>query len=227
MTVKVIFDRRLCLLLFELSKSEGYISLHTLARKMNCTRRNVEYDIQRLNITFEELELAKVEAIPSKGVFLPYQNKQWFKELTEDFQERVSYVYSRDERLAYCLSLIIIGGHNYNIDSLANLLNISRSTVFSDIKRVREIVNDHGGTLTYDRFYKYYIRASGKDYISMLQTAANILFASVPNEILAYILDKDVVEMMARISLLRSNGNEVVNNINAAEKEVVMNEGIS
>jgi len=39
--------------------------------------------------------------------------------------------------------------------------------------------------------------------------AADIMFASVPKEILVDILDRDVIDMMTRISKLRSNENEV------------------
>ncbi|HBN97682.1 MAG TPA: hypothetical protein DDZ66_15455 [Firmicutes bacterium] len=213
LTVKVVFDRRLCWLLLELSNSDSYQPIKNLAQNMHCSRRSVEYDILRLNSILDELGLDKVKAVPSKGVLLSDKNKLWFNELTQDFQGRITYVYSQDERLAYCLSLIIIGGHNYNTESLASLFQVSRATIFQDLRRVQDVVAAHEALLSYDRFYKYYIQATGKQYIDMLRIAADIMYESVPKEILQHILDKDVVEMMTRISMLRSDDPELQSNL--------------
>ena len=133
------------------------------------SRRVVDYNYRRLNIMLEKLQLPKLIAVPSKGILMPTELVTWFNELTSDFRNNVEYLYSREERLAYCMSLIIIGRRAYSIDSLAESLNVNRSTIYYDLRRVKKEVEQCGGELTHDKYYKYYIKATGRDYVRMLQ----------------------------------------------------------
>ena len=203
MKLKVAINRRVCKLLVELSKQDDYISIIELSRWMGFTRCNVEYDMTKLNTMFEELNLPMIDAISNKGILLPERNKDWFKGLTKDFKNNITYVYSKEERVAYCLCNVIIGSHNYSAQHFSVILGVSRSTIFLDLITVREIVEANNGRISYDRFYKYYIQASGEDYMKMLRLGADTFLALIPIEMLPFILDDSIVELIEKFNRAR------------------------
>lgn len=203
MKLKVAINRRVCKLLVELNKQDDYVSIIELSRRMGFTRCNVEYDMTKLNTMFEELNLPMIDAISNKGILLPQENKDWFKELTKDFKNNITYVYSKEERVAYCLCSVIIGSHNYSAQHFSEILGVSRSTIFLDLMTVREIVEANNGRISYDRFYKYYIQASGEDYMKMLRLGADTFLALIPIEMLPFILDDSIVELIEKFNRAR------------------------
>lgn len=189
-----------------LSKKSSFVSLDQIAQETKMSRRVVDYNYRRLNIMLEKLQLSQLIAVPSKGILMPAELIKWFNELTSDFRNNVEYLYSREERLAYCMSLIIIGRRAYNIDSLAESLNVNRSTIYSDLRRVKKEVEQCGGELTHDKYYKYYIKATGRDYVRMLQKSADILLEALPEELLSMVINEQVADVIQRFIWARKEG---------------------
>lgn len=196
--MRIRFDRRACKLLLELAKRDDYDTLKNISEDLNLSRWNVEYDLEKVNDVFREIGLPVIEGVPNRGIRLERESREWVEQISEDFHEIIEYVYSKKERIAFILCYVIIGGSQYDVGILSEVLGVSRTTIFSDMRKVKTIVEEYGSQIHYDRYYNYYIEASGEQYISMLKFCFDIFYSLIPEEILRHLVGEEMMQLLKK-----------------------------
>lgn len=178
----VDLDSRMIRIIDALGGESEYITIADLATKMGTSRRQMEYDLTKLNNIFSTLEMPLIDTKQNTGIKLEHANFFWFGEVFRDGQKKVKFVYRKKERIALIIVHIIIGGASYRNEDFCKYLGVSRTTIFSDMKGVKTIIEDYGASLQYDYYYKYYIKATGIQYSRLLKKSARELFKNIPTK---------------------------------------------
>lgn len=192
-------DSRLLKLLDELCSESNFVTLKELSKRLNLTRRQVEYDVHRLDDIFYYLQLPPLISIENKGIKIEEENIAWFGKIFRHDQERVRFNYKNLERTAFIIVHIIIGGSKYTYEDFCHILGVSRTTIFEDIKLAKAIVTKHDATLNYDVYYNYYINATGENLMNLLKECAGTLFKNIPKELFRYLVDSEVYQQIIKL----------------------------
>lgn len=192
-------DSRLLKILDELCSESDFVTLQELSKRLNLTRRQVEYDVKRLDDIFDYLRLPSLITLENKGIKIKEENIAWFGKIFRHDQERVRFNYKNKERVAFIIVHIIIGGSKYTYEDFCQILGVSRTTIFEDIKLAKEMVVKHDASLDYDIYYNYFINTTGENLMNLLKECADILFKNIPKELFRYLVDLEVYRQITKL----------------------------
>lgn len=125
-------------LLSVLLTQSDYMSLNDLAKSLDVSRRTVYYDISKINIWLEQAGLPALEIVREKGLFVPYREREKIWACLETDDEKQVYIFSPMERCKGMICYIIYSEEPVYIEQLAECFEVSRNTVFHDLKTVTE-----------------------------------------------------------------------------------------
>ncbi|WP_270312734.1 HTH domain-containing protein [Ligilactobacillus agilis] len=134
-------------LLNYLAKAQNPTTLDTLAQELGISRRSLYYVIHKVNDELNESGLDGISNIYGEGYYLDSTTINFLKNgnlskkitTTELFNlDSLSIKLNKHERLLV-LSFFLITRNGSSINYLANLLNISRNTVISDLTEVKSL----------------------------------------------------------------------------------------
>ena len=125
-------------LLSVLLTQSDYMSLNDLAKTLDVSRRTVYYDISKINIWLEQEGLPALEIVRQKGMFVPYREREKIWACLETDDEKQVYIFSPMERCKGMICYIIYSEEPVYIEQLAECFEISRNTVFHDLKTDRD-----------------------------------------------------------------------------------------
>lgn len=120
------FDNKKIILLKYIGKN-----IEDVSKELNISERTIRYRIKDLNEIFRE-----------KKIFL-YINKKIIKfdgniEIIKEILNKQTYIFSTEERVNIITLLLLINSSGYKSENILNELDISRSTLKSDLKIVRD-----------------------------------------------------------------------------------------
>lgn len=121
-------------ILEELTASREGLEIHILLEKLQVTRRTLYYDLEKINHYLKDQQLGLVSIDENHIVLQTYHNKGLLHEL----ERHEEYYYSIEERRAmevFCISLSHV---RYTLDVLAELFDVSKNTVLTDIKMLKK-----------------------------------------------------------------------------------------
>lgn len=125
-------------LLNVLLTQSDYISLNHLAKALDVSRRTVYYDISKVNIWLEQAGIAPLEVVSKKGLFVPTGEREKIQAcLDADGAEQI-YIFSPIERCKGIICYIIYADEAVYLEQLTECFEVSRNTIFSDLKIVTE-----------------------------------------------------------------------------------------
>ena len=140
-----------------LLRQSDYISLNNLAQELAISRRTVYYDINKINLWLEQSGLNSLEIVREKGIFIPYTEREAIQAiLTIDNEEQV-YIFSPSERCKGIICAIIYSEKEIYIENLMQYFEVSRNTIFGNLKMVTEQLAKYDLTLEYQPKTGYYI----------------------------------------------------------------------
>lgn len=128
-------------ILITLSSTEKPITSSELASVIDVSSRTVREEIKLLN---EDLKAhgASIQSQIGKGYQLAVQNadafKQYIQSLRSAEEPAVNLPTNPNERQFYLLDLFLHSHHSFKLDDLSEQLHVSRSTLQTDLKAVRE-----------------------------------------------------------------------------------------
>ncbi|MBP1043789.1 BglG family transcription antiterminator [Vagococcus sp. BWB3-3] len=142
--------------MIEMIVNKSGISMMTLLSELGMTKGQLTYRLKKIN---EQLMQAELPVIQRK-------NQRLYIELTmlekKQFIENCSSLihFSDQERLDYIL-LMLIFNRNQRLASMAETLIVSKNTVLSDMRKIKQLLRNQGLDLIYSRKNSYAI--SGKE----------------------------------------------------------------
>lgn len=140
-----ILNERSALLLRELVSKKGFIRISELTTLFNVSNRTIRYDLDNIDEFLKENNLPQIIRKPKVGI--------GFSELMDDRKKALElcstlnnryYILSKNERVNIILSEILKQKDYITIDSIAQLIQVSRGTIIKDLNEVKEWLEKRG-----------------------------------------------------------------------------------
>lgn len=154
-----ILDARCIAMLQTLLLHEDYVSILELAKKLNVSRRSIYYDLNKINEWCEEHKIPLIFVERNKGLYLTKMQREKIQPLI-GHSEMTYTVYQPQERVAMIICQLLAQTQPSFIDSLSVLCDVSRNTVFNDLKSVRKKLAKYGLSLVFETHVGYSIEGS-------------------------------------------------------------------
>lgn len=136
-------------LLHVLLTQQDYMSLNDLAKALDVSRRTVYYDISKVNIWLEQAGLPVFDIVREKGLFVPYSEREKIRAYLEEDNEKQVYIFSPAERCKGIICYMIYTDKPVYLEQLTECFEVSRNTIFSDLKTVTEQLEQYELKLDY------------------------------------------------------------------------------
>lgn len=189
-------------LLKELITQKGFITGEYLSKKMGVSPRTIRQDIKRLSIELEEKGI-KLQAVSSKGYAVVQKDLEKAKIYLEYILHSGSGIPALPmERTKFIVKALLFEDEIIDIDTLADKLCVSRSTIEKDIQDVKKWFSDQGLDLLYKKEQGIYIEGSETliRYAMVNYFAGLDFYASLPKlSDLSEVLDASYVNSIKQI----------------------------
>ena len=130
------------IILHNLSLNER-ISASVLASKANCTEKTVRQHIQSLNGILQQKGVI-IDSKHGSGYCLKITRPEEFKKIYKNGKIDTRFLQnSSADRVDYIISYLLIHNHYVEIMDLCEILNISESTLISDMKLAKQILKGY------------------------------------------------------------------------------------
>ena len=126
-----------------------YITMNNLAKTLDVSRRTVYYDINKINIWLEQAGMSALEIVREKGLFIPYKNREKIQDYLEENNEKTVYIFSPEERERGIICYIIYSDEPVYLEQISECFDVSRNTVFKDLKKVSDRLQQYALELIY------------------------------------------------------------------------------
>lgn len=120
--------------------------LKDLAEKFEISERSIRYDLENINYYLNKAGLSEIEK-SSKGVYSLLEEKEVLNKFLEKMKARF-YIYTSEERKEYMKAKFLFFQENKLLD-FCEELDVSLSTVKSDMKEVKLYLMDNGLNLVF------------------------------------------------------------------------------
>lgn len=120
-------------ILYYLSQQNETISIKELASKFDVSERSIRNDIREINDWLKRADLSPLEQIKRKGVRISADAKNTLLKLNINNK---AYIMSAQERRWIILGRLLFTNEILNISKLPDLLNVSQSTIVTDMRYV-------------------------------------------------------------------------------------------
>lgn len=133
-----------------LLRNEDYMPLQQLATETGVSRRSIYYDLCKINEWLADFDIPEIEAARGKGILIDDDVKLRIETVMESGNREESYVFSPTERVRIIICYIIHQGEPVYIEQLTDYCQVSRNTIFNDLKAVTSQLTEYGLSLEYD-----------------------------------------------------------------------------
>ena len=137
--------------------SDSWLTLSQIETTLNVSRRSIYYDLCRINDWLVENDMAELEVVRGKGIYITEDLKNRIEEIKEDSDDVGDYVYSPMERVHLIICSIIFSKDSVYIEQLMDYCMVSRNTIFNDLRVVASQLQDYNLELLYEAKQGYYI----------------------------------------------------------------------
>lgn len=155
-----MLDRKQFLIIQKLVETQ-IISKQVLQESLTMTSRQVDYNLEKIN---DMLRLNKINVINYDGAFIsvPEDAHDYMLTISSEVLDPDKYLFDRKERIDL-LFLILINGGAVGINDLANVLDVSLSTMHKDLRELKTKLLSQNLKLNYQIGQGYQILGAEKD----------------------------------------------------------------
>lgn len=126
-----------------------YITTEQIAAEMKVSKRTVYYDICKINLWLEQAELPNLEVVHEKGILIPHGERVSIQKMLETDGHEQIYIFSPEERMKIIICCVIYRKEAIYMEQLMECCEVSRNTIFSDLKEVASCLEQYGLKLEY------------------------------------------------------------------------------
>lgn len=147
-----------------LLKDNKYTSAEVLARELNVSSRTIYNDIIKLNEYLKD-NSAKIITKPNKGSILKINEIHNYKEFKKEFcNKKENTDFDVISRIHQIMEYLIVNNKPVKLDDLAEMMYVSRSTMKSDIKLIREKLKGYNVQLNFKSSKGLLLEGDEKSY---------------------------------------------------------------
>ncbi|KAA6450040.1 transcriptional regulator LicR [Bacillus atrophaeus] len=192
-----------------LMAADAPVTSSVIAANLKVTSRTVRNDIKELQDILAQ-QGAVVHSVRGSGYQLHIQNEQKFRGLLQDvFQQNKGLPVFPEERISYLMKRLLLTEHYLKLDSLAEELFISKSTLQTDLKEVKKRLLPYDIVLETRPNYGFKLRG---DEVRMRYCMAEYIVDERETEI-DYLNEKADILPKEEITAIRSVIMKKVNNV--------------
>lgn len=134
-----------------------FVSLQEITEETGVSRRSIYYDVCSINEWLEEHKVQELEIVRGKGLFMPEDIKNTIADLLEEKQTDDYYVFLPSERVKIIICYVIHSNTPVYIEQLIDACQVSRNTVFGDLRVVVKQLHEYDLELKYESKQGYRI----------------------------------------------------------------------
>ncbi|CVI69165.1 putative licABCH operon regulator [Clostridiales bacterium CHKCI001] len=153
----VYINARCKKILYLLLTHDNYMSLQQIAKETGVSKRSIYYDLCKINELLTSYHIPELEVVRGKGILISAENKKQIESIVENEQGEESYIFSPTERVKIIICYIIHNPEATYIEQLSDYCEVSRNTIFNDLRVVVNQLQDYNLTLYYESKKGYHI----------------------------------------------------------------------
>ncbi|MDE7320486.1 MAG: BglG family transcription antiterminator [Lachnospiraceae bacterium] len=134
-----------------------YITTEQIGAEMKVSKRTVYYDICKINLWLQQAELPELEVVREKGLLIPHGERAQIQEMLESDEHEQVYIFSPKERVKIIICCVIYEKEAVYLEQLTDCCEVSRNTIFSDLKEVANCLEPYDLKLEYQARKGYYL----------------------------------------------------------------------
>lgn len=151
-------DSRSISMLNYIVQNEQSLSVSEIANHFNLSVRTIYYDIDKVNNWFIFNGCNKVNIDRTSGLIFDDEQKALINELIIENDISSDYVFTPQERQFITICAIIASKEPLFIEEISTLCNVSRNSIFNDLKVIRDRLNRYDLSLSYENQIGYEIK---------------------------------------------------------------------
>lgn len=140
-----------------LMTADTWLTLPQLEEALGVSRRSIYYDLCRVNEWLEEHGIPELEVVRGKGIFITPRLREQIEQVAEQTETADCYIFSPMERIHVIICTIILSDGPVYIDRLTDFCQVSRNTIFNDLRVVVNQLQDYDLSLRYESKNGYFI----------------------------------------------------------------------
>ena len=140
-----------------LLNQNSYLQPAQIAEILKVSKRSIYYDIYRINDWLSSYKISELETVRGKGILLSDLQKAAIEEALQDSSQEETYIYSPMERIPIIYCSILSKEKPIYIEQLMEYCDVSRNTVFNDLKVMETQLLNYDLKLRYEAKTGYYI----------------------------------------------------------------------
>lgn len=163
----MMIDKRPAFLLKHLLKVKN-TTMNQLMEHSQLTKRQIAYDLDKINYWLKERTLP---AIPYKGmnhIMVPEEVVDFYRKQQSENQKQDLFL-TEEERLIFIYLYLFIRQEHISSVHLTQLLQVSKNTVISDVKKANEMNQPFLVEIRYSRQGGYHLRGTESDKRTLVQ----------------------------------------------------------
>lgn len=128
-----------CIDILKIFINNSEVLAYDLANKFNISKRMIRYDIDEINSFLKENKFNEIDKKPNSPLkfLISEEEKERLLVLINDFNNK-NYIFSSEERINILLYEILSSNNECTYNNLMKKLDISKTTLTSDIRKVKE-----------------------------------------------------------------------------------------
>ena len=127
-----------------------YIPLQQLVDDIKVSKRSIYYDICRINEWLEQNAVNEINIERGKGILIPTEDKKKIKQLLLQEEPDSNYYFQPSERVKIIIMFILYSQTPVYIDQLTECCQVSRNTIFGDLRVVVNSLHEYDLELEYE-----------------------------------------------------------------------------
>lgn len=143
-----------------LLEQREYMTMDRLARQLGISRRSAYYDLCKINVWLERAGAEKLEIERGRGLLLPSDSRACIEALLNEPGGENRYIFSPAERMKLIFLYTMNAAAPVFLEDLVDCCEVSRNTVFHDLRDVAENLKQYDLALVYHNKRGYEIEGS-------------------------------------------------------------------
>lgn len=193
----VVFDYRQKEFLNILLNTNAPVSISSLQVQMNISKRTIYYIVNKLNDTLYHCSLDPIQNIRKQGYFIKEEQKEKIHELI--CEEASDEVIKPKERVYYLICWLLYPQSPVHVESIMDEMEISRNSVFNDLKQVKEELESYDLCLEFDIKRGYSINGKTLSKRTVLLYYLRLLLNRIHYKSLHFLNSSDVEDFYNRL----------------------------
>lgn len=148
-------DSRCVAILKTLIEKSDNVGLSELTKTLNVSKRSIYYDLGKINDWLSAHRIPEIENERTRGIFLTQVQREKIQKLLVDQKSVNYYVFSPKERQRLLICSLLGSKEPLFVEQLCKYCDVSRNTVFADMKIVRQKLEKYGLNLEFENHNGY------------------------------------------------------------------------